>query len=170
MIMRFVSVIGFVAVSAVLAAGVAKAETAAMKAEDLSVLAGTDWAGELTFRGYEEPYENTSIPVALNNVELVEDGVRFGMLFDDATETANKEALLVTEDGTQLAGAEIISRTELGDSLIVITTEACEEEADGAVCERIYRIAPATFSMTKEVILEGGKERYVRNRYDFARD
>lgn len=168
--MRFVSVIGFAAASFVLAAGAASAEPVVMEAEDLSVLAGTDWAGELTYRGYEEPYDDTSLPVALSTVELVEEGIRFGMLFDDATETANSEALLVTESGTHLAGAEIISRTELGDSLIVITTEACEDEADGAVCERIYRIAPATFSMTKEVILEGGKERYVRNRYDFTRD
>lgn len=168
--MRFASLTGFAALTCLIASAAAQAEPVVMEAEDLSVLSGPDWTGELTYRGYEAPFDESSIPVALNTVELVDGGIRFGMLFDDATETANSEALLVTVEGTHLAGAEIVSRTELGDSLIVITREECEDEADDAICERIYRIASTTFSMTKEVILDGGKERYVRNRYDFTRE
>lgn len=147
----------------------AHAESIVMEPGELKVLAGADWSGELTFRGYEAPYEEEAIPLALNTVEVVDDGVRFGMLFDGATETANREALLVTNEGTHLAGAEIISHAKIGDMLIVITSEICDEEADGAVCERVYRISGNTFSMAKEVILEDGEDRFIRNRYDFTR-
>lgn len=160
------------AVSLVLAlgfGGVATAEQATLSPEVLSVLKGEGWAGTLTYRDYSPPFDEEVIPVKMSEVEIVDDGVLFGMIYPGEEDANSHEALFISEDGTELGGSPVMSTMEMGDSLVVMTKKTCDDDGRPAVCERIFRIAPNAFSMAKEVTLDETGERFVRNRYDFTR-
>ncbi|MAK63053.1 MAG: hypothetical protein CMK09_18950 [Ponticaulis sp.] len=167
--MRFSSLIIAGCVFGLGLGGAAGAESETISPDVLSVLEGEGWVGTLTYRNYEAPYDEEVIPVELSEVERVEDGILFGMKYPGEAEANSSEALFVSEDGTELGGATIQLQTEMGNSLVIITRDSCEDDFRPATCERIYRIGSNAFSMAKEVILEDGSERFVRNRYDFKR-
>ncbi|MAT34620.1 MAG: hypothetical protein CMK06_05690 [Ponticaulis sp.] len=167
--MNFIKLAGLAALTTGLIASAA-AQTKTVSEDDLAVLAGDGWAGELVYRAYEPPYEEESIPVKLGPVQATDGGIRFQMIFEGETASGGPgELLQVSEGGAELGGAPIIQRTEIGDSLFVVTRKDCEDDGRAAVCERAFRIGPSTFTMSKEVILDESGERFVRNRYAFQR-
>ena len=61
--MGLLSILRISAMSLVIGGLTAQADPITMEPGELNVLAGDDWVGELTYRGYEPPFDEEVIPL-----------------------------------------------------------------------------------------------------------
>ncbi|MAP95457.1 MAG: hypothetical protein CMK07_10940 [Ponticaulis sp.] len=154
---------------AICAGSVSAEDAPTVSTDELSVLTGEGWAGELIYRAYEPPYEEEAIPAELSEVVSYDNGVRFGIKYPGEDEVNPTEALSVSDDGLELGSAPITQKLAIGESLFVTTLKACTDDGRPAMCERTYQIGARAFTMTKQVELDETGEIFIRNRYAFSR-
>ena len=136
--------------------------------DDLSVLVGDDWQGELTYLDYGDNKTETTLPVNL----LVGQNDRTFELhftFPDEPQANGRAEINISDDGRQLNDETLVRRLEDGSALMLVTHQACDDNGVNGDCEFTYMIAPDAFSITKMVTPEGSDAAYRRNHYLFTR-
>jgi hypothetical protein len=131
------------------------------------------WKGKLTYLDYSsgKPYTmpaNVTISVnakAKGQIILV-------LIYPDEPKANGTDTLVISENGTELNGAKLVSKKITGEGSVQIITD--EEGNDGndnkkAVIRHIYTMNKNNFSNRKEVRFAGTDTWVLRNEYVFYR-
>ena len=158
---------GALAACAQMPLGEEAAEPPAVQPGDLALLEGS-WTGSLTYRDYSPPYEDVSIPATLEADQL-EEGIRLELKYPDAPSAYDRSMLIASDEGRTLNSETVMSRTETGDEVTIVTASECEDDGRPAKCEVTYTLSPKVFEMKKMVALDSGEAPFRRNAYAFVR-
>jgi hypothetical protein len=131
------------------------------------------WKGSLTYLDYSsgKPY---TMPA---NVTISKDGnnahqLILAFVYPDEPKASGKDTLVISDDGLQIDGAVIVSKTKNSDGSLVIITD--KEGVDGndnrsATLRHIYTISKKIFSNRKEVQFKGEEKFIFRNEFKMNR-
>lgn len=142
-------------------------ELPAVQPGDLALLEGS-WTGSLTYRDYTPPHEDVSIPATLEADQL-DEGVRLELKYPDEPSAYDRSMLIASDEGRTLNSETVMSRTETGDEVTIVTASECEDDGRLAQCEVTYTLSPRVFEMKKMVALDSGEAPFRRNAYAFVR-
>ncbi len=131
------------------------------------------WKGSLTYLDYSsgKPYTmpaNVTISKNGNNThQLI-----LAFAYPDEPKANGNDTLLISDDGLQIDGAIIVSKTKNSDGSLVIITD--KEGVDGndnrsATLRHVYTIGKKIFSNRKEVRFKGEEKFIMRNEYVMSR-
>lgn len=144
-------------------------EIEAVTPESFDPILGTDWAGSLTYMNYQDPFQDVTIPAALE-VAVVEGGFEFSYKYPDEPHANSSSIVVLSEGGSVLMDQPVTANETLADGMQQITTAfACEDMGKPASCEMIYVLSPNALSMRKMVTYEGEGQAFRRNEYNFVR-
>lgn len=138
-----------------------------VSAADFESLAGTDWAGELSYLNYREPTRST-IPVRLE-LAIEGDVVMYGLAYPGEAEANNRGDFVIGDDGRSLDGATLVSRERDGDRLVLVTEKDGEDADRPARLRFTYSLSPNAFSWRKDVRFEGEEDFFNRNEFALTR-
>ena len=144
-------------------------EAEGLSLSDLSVVAGTDWTGSLTYLNYQPPFEDVTIPANLE-VEATDTGLKLAYIYPDEPHANSTVTLKVSEDGKVMMGEPIVSNMLLDSGIRQVKTAyACEGMGKAASCEMTYSFGASELNVTKMVTYEGEADAFRRNAYSFTR-
>ena len=138
---------------------------------DVKVLSGAPWHGTLTYLDYSR---NTPVSIPSDLVVSQSTDEPSAFVFDyrypDEPKANSKATVTISQDGTMLDEAAVISKQILADKTVVLVTEqAGEDDNRKAVIRKTLSIHPQAFSVVKEVRREGEKDYFERHRYSWKR-
>lgn len=156
-------------ISSIIALPASAENVPALTPENLETVIGADWSGSLTYLNYQEPFEDVTIPAAIE-VEAIENGLAFAYKYPAEPQANSTGEALISADGTSFVGAPIVSNQVLETgSRQVITLEDCEDMGREAICAMTYTFAANAFQIEKMVTVKGESESFRRNEYVFTR-
>lgn len=155
--------------SSFIASSSAAENVPAVTPESLEVVIGDDWTGSLTYLNYQEPFDDVTIPAAIE-VEAIENGLAFAYKYPDEPQANSTGEALISNDGASFMGAPIVSNQALETGgHKVITLEDCEDMGREAICAMTYTFSATAFQIEKVVTLKDASESFRRNEYVFTR-
>ncbi|WP_084399252.1 hypothetical protein [Henriciella aquimarina] len=139
-----------------------------VSADELAVLSGDDWEGELTYLKDADEGAEVTLPVEL---AVAQNGQTFELYFSYPEQpTADGRAeVIVSDDGKMLNDETIVSREQKDDGFVLITQQACKDNDLEAQCEYTYWISEHAFSIRKMVRIDGREGAFQRTYYSFTR-
>jgi len=137
------------------------------KADFDSVL-GDDWSGSLTYLNYSEPFEEVTIPAEID-VSSSPTGLTFSFQYPEEPQQNSTLTIDLSGPSNEIRDAKIVRRSTVGNSVIFMTVEPCEDMGREANCEMIYALAPNMLNIVKVVTYDGETESFQRNAYAFSR-
>jgi hypothetical protein len=149
----------------------ASAQPARISANDLKPLEGKTWNGSLTYLDYTSK-KKTTIRSNINIVRKPSD--KFTWIFDlqyplEPGANSRDEAVL-SPDGGSFDGEAVIERTKLPDgSLRFVTQKKGRDDNRDAILRHTYLISKKSFSIRKDVKIEGEQDFFERNTYTWTR-
>ena len=144
-------------------------EVPTLSPADLSLAAGTDWTGELTYMNYQAPYEDVTIPANLE-VEATESGLKLAYIYPDEPHANSTVIAKISGDGTMLMGEPIVSnQVIISGARELKTTFPCQDMGKSATCEMTYLFGASELKISKMVTYDGETEAFRRNAYTFSR-
>ena len=144
-------------------------EVQAVTPDSFDSILGTDWTGSLTYMNYQEPFEDVTIPAALE-VAAVEGGFEFAYKYPDEPHANSTSLVALSAGGSVLMDQPVTANEILADGTQQITTAfACEDMGKSASCEMIYTLSSDRLSMRKMVTYEDEAQAFRRNEYNFVR-
>ena len=162
----------FVALSAFsLFAALILPQSAKILPEDLRRLTGARWSGMLTYTDYTSN-RRVSIPSTLIVTESAGDASSwvFEYGYPEEPKANGKQTVKLDDGGTRLDGETVVERTSLDGGLLRIVTEKRGTDNDKpALFRYTYIISASSFSVKKEVRIEGASEFFERNVYSWSR-
>jgi len=148
---------------------IASAEPVTVSSEDLSVVIGDDWSGELTYLNYGEPVKDFTIPAEID-VSLVEGGFEFSFQYPDEPHANSTMIAAISGDGAQINDETVIANMiDESGTREIRTTFSCEDMGQSATCEMIYTLGANRFEMRKMVTYDGASDAFRRNVFRFTR-
>ncbi|NQY96481.1 MAG: hypothetical protein HRT82_04910 [Henriciella sp.] len=144
-------------------------EAATVSTDDLSVITGDDWTGELTYLNYGEPVIDFTIAAEIDVTEI-EGGFEFSFQYPDEPHANMTAVTTISADGAMINDETVIANTLLDNGTREIRTQfGCEDLGRPATCEMIYTLSETQFELRKMVTYEGEAEAFRRNSYAFTR-
>lgn len=142
-----------------------------IKPNDLKILTGEKWTGELTYLDYGS---NKKVSIASNLIvtQSTEDKLSWIFEYEYPKEPkANKKSTVrIGRDGKVFDDELITERVKLPNGTLKIVTENNGTDNDkNAVFRHTYLISRQSFSIKKEVKYEGSNEFFERNEYSWKR-
>lgn len=147
----------------------AAGQTPRVSAEDFRLLAGARWVGTLVYRDYQSNKE-VSIRANLAVTESPGDGSSwvFEYEYPDEPKANSRRTVTLSDGGTRIDDEKVVERTSMDGGGVRIMTERRGVDNDrAAIIRYTYVIDASSFSITKEVRLEGATEFFERNRYSW---
>lgn len=159
-------------VAIVLAACVASVlgQSASVVPGDLYALDGT-WTGTLTYLDYSSG-KKTSIKsdLRVGRMEGEAGAWSFEYIYPDEPKANGTSVVKLSPDGRILNDQAVLKREKLPDGTIkIVTTKTGTDNDKKALFRFTYLIAPSSFSILKEVKVEGADQFFERNTYRWAR-
>lgn len=131
------------------------------------------WKGSLTYLDYSsgKPFTmaaNVTISKDKNNSKQL----ILALEYPEEPKANGNDTLVISDDGLQINGAAIISKTKSSDGSLVIITD--KDGLDGndnrsATLRHIYTIGKKIFSNRKEVRFKGEEKFILRNEFKMSR-
>jgi hypothetical protein len=165
--MKLFIVVVFCFCAAWTAAGQAPVITAA----DLDRLTGPSWAGTLTYVDYSSN-KRTSIRSNLTVTKVGGDSGawRFAYEYPDEPKANQTSDAVLASGGKNFFGEDVVEKTKLADgSLRFVTTQRGTDNDKPALFRYTYLIARNSLSIKKEVRIDGSKDFFERNVYEWKR-
>ncbi len=135
---------------------------------DFAPLVGDDWSGELEYLNYGRQ-DRSTIPVRMVVNEPSENRVPYGFIYPGEEDKNALDAIELSADGARLNGMEITRRyVDDGGALVIVTQGAGSDDGRDADIRVTYAIAPAAFTVSKDVRFEGAAF-FNRNAYRLTR-
>jgi hypothetical protein len=148
-------------------AGLETQRSASVTAADLQRAVGDDWRGTLTYRDYSPPFSDVVLAVEAR-VTALPDGISISLHYPSEPQADSVNQMLVSDFGARVDGALVVEVAEVGDTLIVSTTEACEDDNRPAICTHDYTFGQSGMIWVKRVQFDG-EAPITRNTYAFNR-
>lgn len=131
-----------------------------------------EWKGTLTYLDYKsgKPYTmpaNITISKdASNERQLV-----FRFEYPNEPKANGNDTLVISEDGTKIDGANVVSKVRVGKNLLLSTEKDGVDGNDNrkATIRHIYTIGKRRFINRKEVRFEGEQNFIMRNEFKMER-
>lgn len=140
--------------------------------KDLKILEGPKWVGSLTYIDYSSG-RSTSIKC---NLTITRDNKKpriwiFDYEYPDEPKANKKSELILSPDGRTFDGETV---DQFDDKLVIggsrlITTKNGTDNDKPATFRYTYEFGNKSFWLKKEVLIDGGKEWFERNRYTWHR-
>jgi hypothetical protein len=150
----------------------ALAQTNSVTTEDLKVLEGGRWSGSLTYQDYRSG-KSTQIKsdVIINRKPGDANAWIFTYEYPDEPKANSSSEVAITEGGKGFNGGAIVEtrRNAKDGTLTIVTTKPGTDNDRRALFRYSYLIAHGTFSIKKEVQLDGSTEWFTRNEYAWSR-
>ena len=138
-------------------------------ADDLRPLVQSDWVGSLTYMNYQPPYQDVTIPAALEVFRQAA-GLDFHFKYPDEPHANSHYTFTHSEvDGTLDGNPIILRETTEDGTLKVVTGYPCEDMGRAADCTTTFTLSHTEFSQTKYVTYTDTGERIRRNAYSYTR-
>lgn len=137
--------------------------------DDLKTLLG-EWTGTLTYIDYSsnKPFTmpaNLIVKQGKNNHQLL-----LNINYPKEPNANSKDKIKISKDGTQLNKLDIISKQDLANGQIQITTQYTgKDNGKKALIKNIYIIGTSDFIIRKEVKFENSEDWLMRNEYKYSR-
>lgn len=138
---------------------------------DLKPLEGAKWVGELTYLDYSSN-KRTSIKSDLTiSRSMDKEGIWiFDFEYPLEPKANSKKDVKLADDGREFDGEAISERKKLADgTLRIVTTSRGKDNGKDATYIKTYLIGKTSFSIKKEVKIDGGSETFERNTYSWTR-
>lgn len=146
-------------------------QTAKVRPEDLRRLTGARWAGTLTYTDYSSN-KRVSIPSNLSVTEQDGDATSWVFEYEYPKEPKANGRRVVTlaGDGATLDGETVVERSSVDGGLLrVVTEKRGTDDERAALFRYTYLIGASSFSIRKEVRLDGAEQFFERNVYSWSR-
>lgn len=137
--------------------------------EDFRVLAGSGWSGHLSYLDYSSE-SRSQIPVEIQIDEPGRRTLGYSVRYPGEEQYNSKEKLKFSRDGRKLDGGLIIARerNDNGDLTLVTASEGKDNNRSADI-RVTYTITSKTFSISREIRIEGESEFFLRNQYSLTR-
>ena len=145
-------------------------EAAKLSAEDLVPLVGKPWKGSLTYLDYQSNKKTT----ILSNLIVTTDpkdkmSWTFDIQYPDEPKANGKQKVSITENGSLFDGETVVSRSQVRDTLTWVTAKDGVDNNRKAKYRYTYTLSPKSFTIRKEVRVEGSDAYFERNTYTWKR-
>ena len=127
------------------------------------------WKGTLTYLDFRsgKPY---SMPanITIKKTPKLADCIEFIFEYPDEPKANGRDTLVISNNGWQIDGAELIARRKLesgGREIITVEKGIDGNDNKRAVLRHIYTIGPAYFIKRKEIKFEGEQNFIMRNEF-----
>lgn len=139
--------------------------------EEINILSGEKWKGNLTYLDYESGFETTiSADITVIRSEENELKFIFQTEFPKEPHANSTDTISVSEDGKFFYMEEVIDKIIFaGDSLKFITESSGMDDDKEALFRHTYGISKNIFSIRKDVKYTGDTVFIKRNEYYFIR-
>jgi hypothetical protein len=130
------------------------------------------WTGTLTYLDYTsgKPYTMPA-KMTINGDKKDEMKLFLSIEYPNEPKANENDTLVISEEGTVLDGARVLSKKSHGGILQIITEKNGVDgnESKKAVLRHTYIISKKEFSNRKEVRFEGEEKWLLRNEYKMSR-
>lgn len=149
----------------------ASAQTAKLSADDLKVLEGPKWVGNLTYLDYGS---NKKVSIK-SNVTITRNPAHFAAWdfayeYPDEPKANSKSQVTLEAGGTIFDGKTVIERKKTADgTLTIVAIKDGTDNNKKALFRYTYTVGKSSFTVKKDVQLEGSTEYFERNTYSWTR-
>lgn len=145
-------------------------QNAKVSTSDLKMLEGSEWVGSLTYLDYSSN-KKTSIK---SNLKITRGSGkrswRFEYIYPDEPKANSGSDIALSKDGRKVGDKTVIERIRLDDgSIRIVATQQGTDNDRTALFKFTYLIGPKSFSLRKEVQVEGSGLFFERNTYSWSR-
>lgn len=150
---------------------VSSAAAQSLMPDDLKRLQGREWVGELTYLDYSSN-KKTVIKSNLKVTRVGTDGRvwQFEYLYPDEPKANDKSEVRLGADGRTFNDQTVIEKTRLANGVLkLVTTKPGTDNNKNALFRFTYLLDDTTFSIVKEVKVEGSAAYFERNAYRWTR-
>ena len=158
----------FLIAAAVASAGQAKVQ---ISRDDIKVLEGPKWIGELTYLDYGSK-KTVKIRSNVTITRSAADPLAWTFAFEypDEPKADRTSEVKLSADGTVFDDENVVQRRKLPDgTLSIVTTADGTDDNRKALIRHTYLISKKRYSVTKEVRFEGTEEYIKRNSSEWSR-
>lgn len=137
---------------------------------DLNILSGPKWIGELTYLDYSSN-KKTSIKSNVT-VEAAKDKLgrwTFKYEYPDEPKANTTSEVSLSNDGKSFSGQTVIERSVTDGTVRIVTTKEGTDNDRKALFRFTYSISKDRFSIRKDVQIEESKDWFERNTYNWSR-
>lgn len=140
-------------------------------AADLKQLEGAKWVGELTYLDYSSNKRTTiKSNVTISRSTDKESIWIFDFEYPLEPKANSKKDVKLATDGREFDGETVSERKKLADgTLRIVTTSRGKDNGRDATYIKTYSIGIKSFSVKKEVRIDGSSEIFERNTYSWTR-
>ena len=157
------------AAAAILVFSAAVFGQATLKPKDLSALTGEKWIGQLTYLDYRSN-KPTTIKSNLTVTKTGDSAWSFAYQYPDEPKANSTGEVTLSADGKSFNNQAVVSkRKNSGGGIEIVTNKEGDDNNKKALFRFTYTITPKTFSIRKEVQVEGSTEWFERNTYSWSR-
>lgn len=138
---------------------------------DFQIFTGKKWTGTLTYLDYSK-HKKVSIPSDLIVSQSTDNKLKWNFNFQYSEEPkANQtNAISMNADGRMIDDEKVLQKSYLADGMLKIVTEKNgRDDNKPALLRYTYLVGSRTFSIKKEVQIEGEKVFFERNEYRWER-
>lgn len=140
-----------------------------VKSENLEILCGDVWKGELTYKNYGDG-KLVTLPVELTVTKLSDASFEFAYNYTNEQSANSKSKIKIKSGGTVVFGQEVESvEANTEGQIVIVTTSSGKDGGKKSKFNFTYQISQKTFIMRKDVTFEGETESFMRNEYRFSR-
>ncbi len=146
------------------------AQTGPLSADDLKPLEGSKWTGTLTYLDYRTN-KKTSIRSNVTITRKADDPNVWVFAYeypDEPKANGSSEAKL-TDGGKTFSDGEVSEKKNAAGLLRIVTTKAGMDNDKNASFRYTYLIGSKSFSIKKEVRVDGSADWFERNEYSWTR-
>ena len=140
-----------------------------MSPEDLAVLEGEPYRGDLVYLDYRSGRE-VAIPVTIRVRALDDSRWSLGYEYPEEPQANSVEEVALEEGGTLLGGAKVVAREVTADGVRIVTEKPGEDDGRRATLRYTYTLSRETLTMRKDVRFDGEDELFMRNEFRVKRD
>jgi len=147
------------------------AQSAVISTGDLQIVEGPKWRGTLTYLDYSSN-KKTSIKSELTVTRLAKEPAAWLLNYEypDEPKANRSSKAQVLNEGRSFFGEDVIEKTKLPDGTVkLVTTQAGSDNDKRALFRYTYLINSRSFSIKKEVRIDGTDMYFERNTYSWSR-
>lgn len=144
------------------------ADAQSLRPGDLRLFEGGKWSGELTYRDYSSG-KITSIRCEIKVRKLSNRSWKFLYLYPDEPKADRSAVAVLSVDGKDFAGELVSERSKIPGGLRFVTTKRGSDNDRPALFRYTYTLTRESFSVIKEVKIDGENGYFERNRYVLSR-
>ena len=140
---------------------------ATLKISDFQSVNNTSWKGELTYKDYQSG-KLTSIATTMQ-IKIEGEKLNSNIQYTYEPNKNNKSSVKLKKNGAYFGNEKVLSNILKNGMRIFVTTYKGKDNGEKASMYITRKFNDSSYTITKEVQLEGTDERFMRNTYEFTK-